>query len=148
MKVIKRVGKNFRDDPLKSKAANIEKYNVSTLIVESAAFFMLHNTPLWPISERKEGIHHSKPIKNVCGTLPAFIHKNSRQGEEWPAKGSIFGLQAPGLNCKSMNHDGRMFFVKCIGHRHKSTEISLPRCRMMVDLRSPKRPHFFFGGVK
>lgn len=145
MKVIKKSGKNFRDDLLKSKAMDIEKYNVSTLISMGTAFFMLNSTPLWPISE-KVGINRSNPIKNVCNTLPTFIHKNSRQGEEWPAKGNMFGFQAPGPDGKPMNHDDRMFLDKCSGGRQKSTEISLPRCRTVVEYGT-RSGHISFLGV-
>jgi hypothetical protein len=148
MRVIKRYGKIYRDDLLKSKAVDIEKYNVSSPSYKGAASYNLPVTPLWPISEKKEGINHSSPIKNVCNTLPAFTRKNSRQGEEWPAKGNMFGFQVLGPGCSPVNHDDRMFLVKCTGVRQNSTEILLPRCRMVVGLRNPKRPHFFFGGVK
>jgi hypothetical protein len=107
---------------------------------------MLKSTPLWPISEKKEGINHNTLIKNVCNTLPAFIHKNSRQGEEWPAKGKISAYHIMGHYQKSISLDKRKLVFKSIGGRQ--TVILLPRCRMMVGSRKPERPHFFFWGVK
>jgi hypothetical protein len=149
MKVINRYTKRSQDDQLKSKAMDIEKHNAYRLIIRGGTSFMLNSTPLWPISEKKEGINHSQSIKNVCSTLPAFIHKNSRQGEELPAKGKLFGFHGQGFTCKPIGHDDRLFLFKCNGgSRQKPTEISLPRCRIMVGYRNPKRPHFFFGGFK
>jgi hypothetical protein len=104
---------------------------------------MLKSTPLWPISEKNKGINHSFLMENVCNTLPAFIHKNSRQGEEWPAKGKISAFQTMGVSQKSISLDKRMLVFKSMGCRQ--TVILLPRCRMMVDSRKPERPHFFLG---
>lgn len=147
MKGIKRYGRIYLDDHLKSKAIDIERCNVSMPIFKEAASFMLKSTPLWPISEKIEGINHSKRIKNVCNTLPSFIHKNSRQGEEWPAKGSISGFDALDRTWKPMSIDDRMLVFESIGGR-QTTVISLPRCRMMVDSQNPERPHFFSWGCE
>jgi hypothetical protein len=102
MKGIKRYGRIYQDDRLKSKAMGIEKYNVSMLNFKGTASFMLKSNPLWPISEKNEGINHGNPINNVCNKLSSFIHKNSCQGEEWPAKDSIFGFHALGLAYKQI----------------------------------------------
>jgi hypothetical protein len=107
---------------------------------------MLKSTPLWPISEKKKGINHSLLLKNVCNTLPAFIHNKSRQGEEWPAKGKITAFQIMGVRQKSISLDKRMLVFESMGDRQ--TVILLPRCRMMVGSLKPERPHFFFRGVK
>jgi hypothetical protein len=104
---------------------------------------MLKSTPLWPIWEKNKGINHRILVKNVCNTLPAFIHKNSRQGEEWPAKGKISAPQTMGVSRKSIVVEKRMLVLESTGDRQ--TVILLPRCRMMVGLRKPDRPHFFYG---
>jgi hypothetical protein len=107
---------------------------------------MLKSTPLWPIREKNKGINHRILVKNVCNTLPAFIHKNSRQGEEWPAKGKISAARTVGVSQKSRVVDKRMLVLESTGGRQ--TVILLPRCRMMVGSRKPERPHFFFYGCK
>jgi hypothetical protein len=107
---------------------------------------MLKSTPLWPIREKNKGINHRILVKNVCNTLPAFIHKNSRQGEEWPAKGKISAARTVGVSQKSRVVDKRMLVLESTGDRQ--TVILLPRCRMMVGSRKPERPHFFFYGCK
>jgi len=142
MNGIKRYGRNYRDDRLKSKAMDIERYNLSMPMFKDAASFTVKSTPLWPISEKIERINHGYPIKNVCNTLPSFIHNNSRQGEEWPAKGNNSDFRAVGPTCKPMSIDDR----ESIGGRQTTEVILLPRCRMMVDSQNPERPHFFWGG--
>ena len=144
MKVIKRYKSIHRDGRFFPKVKDTPKKNIHWLILRDTTSYVLKSTPLWPISETEEGTSHHNPIKHVCSTLPSFTRKNSRQGEKWPAKGKIFGFHAPGLTFDSMSYGDRIF-LKRIGDRLKSTAVELLRCRMVVGLCSPKRPHFLSG---
>lgn len=146
MKVNKSCKKIDQDGQFSSKAKGFAKKETARPNFKETASFVSKGTPLWPISENEKRINHCKPIQDVCNTLPSFIHKNSRQGEEWPAKGSIFGFQALDLTFETMCYGNRIY-LKSMGGRQKTTVSKLPRCRIMVDSRSPERPHFLFGGV-
>ena len=146
MKVIKRCKKIDQDGQFASKAKGFASKETSRLNCKETASFVSKGTPLWPISENEKRNNHSKPIKNVCNTLPSFIHKNSRQGEEWPAKGSIFGFQALDLTFETRSYGDRIY-LKSMGGRQRTPVSKLPCCRMLVDSRNPERPHFLFGGV-
>jgi len=141
MKVIKKYKTFSGDDHFRSDAKVIEEKYAPIPMINADSSFVVNSTPLWPISENKQEINRYNPIKNVCTTLPSFIHNNSRQGEEWPAKGNMSG-------CHAMNHDSRMFLHKSMGGGRKPAVKSLPRCRMMVGFLSPERPHFFSGGAE
>ncbi len=122
MKVIKDFGKNFQDDLLKSKAEDMRKQNLITLRFNAVTSLMLNSTPLWPISDIKKIINHSAPKRNVCNTLPAYIHKYSRQGEKRPAIGNISGFQLSGSHVRFESCEDRVFLVESNGSRQKNRQ--------------------------
>jgi hypothetical protein len=134
------------DDYSKSKTIFSKNCYVSMLNFQKGNVIFIKSTPQWPISDLNKCINRcSESAKNVCGTLPAYIHKNSRQGEKRPAKGNVAGSKVLVPARKPMSLEDRMFLNNSIGGGQKST-VLLPRCRIKVDIQKPKRPHFFIWG--
>ncbi|MFO8084136.1 MAG: hypothetical protein R6U27_07455 [Desulfobacterales bacterium] len=123
------------------------------MALKSGANILFSNcTPLWPTSEIIWGFNRTK-LLDGCRTVPAFIHKDSRQGKCDPAEGNISEsrilnwisqkIQDPADQKYCLKSSGkRVFYLRMTGGRQISTVLSLPRCRKMVGLQSPKRPHF------
>ena len=152
MKIIGKVEKFFNDDKSISRVDG-NKNKLDDTSCRSTGL-LLCSTPLWPTSGKVRKTDRPK-VLNVCGTVPAYFHKYSRQGEQ-PAKGEIpefwlsdYFLLNPVMpydrGCLCKKNGKKIVHVRMIGSRQKGDSIFIAPLSDDGWSGHPKRPHFFSG---